>query len=60
MSKDVELKESKMRILFRVVTRVNVVLFESDTYPAAEQFCWDAVPTTPSDELHIEKVWVPK
>lgn len=55
--KETDKAASTMQIKFRVVARVNVVLWEGDDYPSAEQFCWAY---TESDELHIEKVWIQK
>lgn len=49
--------ESKMRVVFRVVAKVNIVLCESADYSDAESFCWKFAGV---EEIHIEKVWVPK
>lgn len=55
--KEMDRSSSKMKVVFRVVERVNVVLHETDSYPACEAFCWNY---DGPHELHIEKVWIPK
>jgi hypothetical protein len=60
MSKTIEIKPSQMKIMYRVYATVRRVektlLFTSEIYQSAEDFCWafDGKYT----ELHIEKTWI--
>ncbi len=48
---------AKTEIKFRVMSKVNVLVFSCDHYSEAAKFCqnYDG-----KDELEIHKVWVPK
>lgn len=60
----VDIKPSAMKIVFRVVDQDGKVLTTCNDYQGGEKFCWEHPGHTHgglgADELHIEKVWVPK
>ncbi len=57
MSNTVELKESKMKIVFRVVSEVRQ-LFQTENFLEAEQFCWNYEGS--DHTLRIDQLWVKK
>jgi len=49
---------SRMKTVFRVIARVNVMVIECPDYPSAAKFCQNDY--TGDDDLEIHKVWVVK
>lgn len=58
----IELPESKMRVMFRVIGQYTYLgaslLFSSENYESAESFCWQYDGN--AQEVRIEKVWIKK